>query len=224
MSGGHGDIVWSRMSTTTRKPSRERCSTEGKAAGRVEGPWSTRPMTEEDLTGRRPSSHCRHAHPRASSPCPVPSRAPSPAPAYTPSDPSLVAPRAHARASRSPAARPSAVSYPPSIVSQRSSRRKRNSRSTPRLVAHEHIHAPLDERSADAAGQRRVHAADDLHVERAPVRRLAVELGNRRLRVLLVLIGEADDGVGGRRVQDGVGDGAAALEDGLWVRGGACQL
>lgn len=50
-----------------------------------------------------------------------------------------------------------------------------------------------------------------------------MKFGNGRLRVLLVLVGQANDGVWGRGMEDGGCDGAAALEDGLWAGEGTCQ-
>ena len=88
-----------------------------------------------------------------------------------------------------------------------------------RVVAHENVDAAFDKGGADAAGKRRVDTANDLNVQSTAVCGLVVEFGDCSLRILLVFVGEANNRVRGGSVEDGGGDGSAALEDGLWVGG-----
>ena len=83
------------------------------------------------------------------------------------------------------------------------------------VVAHKHVDTTLYERRADAPGKSRVHSAYDLDLQRSAVSRLAVELCDSRLRVFLVLVGEADDRVWGTRLEGGSGYWTTPFEDGL---------
>lgn len=81
------------------------------------------------------------------------------------------------------------------------------------VVVHEDIDGAFDERGADAATESRVYAAYDLYFKGATIGWLSIELCDSRLCVLFMLVGQTDDGVGRVGVEDGGGDGSAALEN-----------